>query len=308
MKESIAAKIGSLHYYAEETLDEATEGNTVLSWTTYPEVSISEFREALFTEDLKDWSMVNSLLDCPFKIFTPFSIGDGTAKDRYNESNLPTHFFQVLGTIYSNDRQAILNGESVTGVPDWTYIRDNAIYLNVNNIDVAKQTAADIGGVYIEETLVVDATYGNGTRDDVQKHPGLIINGCGDHNSKFLYEIMYLIRMQETKLHEYLLRDLTATSAMRFISESGETICDGLVDGQTVSEEKTSYLYKGTPNWFIRAKYYTEYMQSGIQRNWRNIVIVGAAKKIATGDFKPAKLFQWLASMGRVNCKVIFLD
>lgn len=290
-----------------EVVEEAI-GKAPIVWSSFPEgLNLKSFEDALCLKtDLTEQDL-SRLLDCPFKIFPAFHGKVAIPRKKYKSNdNIATHFYQVAGAIYAQARAAT---NSFVGVPEWTHIRDNAIYLNVNNIDTAKSTAEDIACVWMEETLLIDATYGNGSIADFDQHPGRIIDWADNHNSMFLYEIMNLIRCQEAYLHDYLLRDVTPSSAMRFISQPEDAFCDGLVENVNPDDDgKADILYEGVPNWFIKSKYNTEYVQTVIERNWRHVVVVGAAKRIARGEFKPAKLFQWLASLGRMNCKVIFLD
>lgn len=258
--------------------------------------------------------------DCPFRLYAPYAAADVDAKRYTANNNIPEHFYQIIGTKIHEERFSSywLGKEK----PDWTRIRDRVIQLNVNNISVAYSTAEDVLCAWTDEVLVIDASQpvkeprmacagigpdGQIIMTSVQASVPPLLGSYGTHNSITLEEIMAIMDTQEDALIASLLRDLEPQAAMRFMALQPSEKVVGLRRAAPPGAAAKD-LYTGLPEWLVRAKYYTEHLDKRLPRNWRHIVIVGAAKKIGTGEFKPSRLYQWLANMGRVNCVVFFLD
>ncbi|ARV77089.1 hypothetical protein PHABIO_461 [Pseudomonas phage Phabio] len=80
---------------------------------------------------------------------------------------------------------------------------------------------------------------------------------------------------------------------------------DGMVNDDC---EPDPMKYYGWSNWFLKAKYLSDSLHRVYPRNFRNIVIYGAAKLIAQDHLKVTKLQQYLAAMGRTGTRLILVD
>lgn len=302
---------------------------TVHSERVHLLLNISELDHSSVTpQDFnKLWNKTESLPICliahacdnPFKLFVPMH-APGTHANKYpTRNNIPDHFYQVIGNRINNARFPFhIQGQAQ---PDWTRLRDMAVHLNVNDVQVACATAEQVACAWTDEVLLIDArsnsgrSYPEGIPSDGSSFKPTIeytdlieSDDYGFHGSISLQSVLHYIDRQDEYLNHELLNTFIPMDAMRLISSPITSTCTRGLGLNSCVPLGSQTAHAGLPNWFIRAKYHNRNLHKHLPRNFRHVVVVGSAKAVATGDFKPAKLFQWLSSLGRSNTTVFFLD
>lgn len=227
------------------------------------------------------------------------------------ENNLPQHLFQIVGGRINCDKKSTIQTWSVHSQPQWTTIRDKAIYLNVGDLNACWAGAEAIQAAWTDETLILDATTFQHEREVGVAYPCYLDWDLAEHNPVKLESFNDLICDQDDLLIERILQEIHPVSAMKFMGlDIDEFNSKGLLKASNNAGGRyvEDYIFKGVPNWYIKAYFLNKGLSDFIQRNFKHIVIVGAAKAIGQGDFKPSKLFQYLAALGRRDTMVVFLD
>lgn len=151
-----------------------------------------------------------------------------------------------------------------------------------------------------------------------------IISPQGEPGSKadkegLWYDVFPLLQeanSQNEIIMNALHRDLSHRDSMRVlidpltkIYEYGlEEKFDPNMDSDLDEGEPDPQKYYNWSNWFLKAQYLSDSLHKVYPRNFRNIVIYGAAKLIAQDHLKVTKLQQYLAAMGRTGTRLILVD
>lgn len=138
----------------------------------------------------------------------------------------------------------------------------------------------------------------------------------GTHN---LSELLDEVNNQNQIIIDGLVDSIDQRASLSFMTDSLTTVYDsGLLgylapDEAWASDEDTpSHLvgkqYIGYSNWLIRASILSDSMAKKIKQDYKNILIFGASKLLATEQLKLTKLQQYLAACGRLDTTIILID
>lgn len=187
---------------------------------------------------------------------------------------------------------------SIKDVPSWHNVRDNTHTL-------------------LTKLSESDKVYNNLTNyfDDVicYSADGLV---RGTHN---LTELLDEVNNQNQIIIDGLVDRIDQRTSLSFMTDSLTTVYDsGLLgylapDEAWASDEDTpSHLvgkrYIGYSNWLIRASILSDSMVKKIKQDYKNILIFGAGKLLATEQLKLTKLQQYFAACGRLDTTIILID
>jgi len=132
-----------------------------------------------------------------------------------------------------------------------------------------------------------------------------------------VFPLLQEVNSQNEIIMSALHKDLSHRDSMRVlidpltkIYECGlEEQFDPVIDSAEDDEgEPDPRKYYNWSNWFLKAQYLSDSLHKVYPRNFRNIVIYGAAKLIAQDHLKVTKLQQYLAAMGRTGTRLILVD
>lgn len=130
-----------------------------------------------------------------------------------------------------------------------------------------------------------------------------------------VFPLLQEVNSQNEIIMSALHKDLSHSDSMHVlidpltkIYECGlEEKFDPMVDTCEESDPDPRKYYNWS-NWFLKAQYLSDSLHQVYPRNFRNIVIYGAAKLIAQDHLKVTKLQQYLAAMGRTGTRLILVD
>lgn len=129
-----------------------------------------------------------------------------------------------------------------------------------------------------------------------------------------VFPLLQEVNLQNEIIMSALHKDLSHRDSMRVlidpltkIYECGlEEQFDPAIDASDGEPDPRKYY--NWSNWFLKAQYLSDSLHKVYPRNFRNIVIYGAAKLIAQDHLKVTKLQQYLAAMGRTGTRLILVD